>query len=648
MAAHKHSLTHSEIDNILLESSDEEVDHLECENLYDCDDDADYEQEPSDSSDSDLDDEPPKKRRRKVVHSSPALHATAPIAGPAIATAPVAGPATATAPVAGPSTATAPVAGRGRRRRVPMPNADEVVVQFNSATIKSKKGFIWNTRPSAGAVRTPARNILQGFRPGPSPEASQANTPDSCFSLFITDEVIADLVMWTNQKVDIEALKYRQQKATVQRTSPDEMRAMLGLLIYSGFRKDNHLSTKDLWSPAYGSNFYRAVMSEGRFTFLLNCLRFDDVTTRAQRREQDRFAPIRRVWDLFIEACGTHYIPHEFLTVDEQLLAFRGHCPFRMYIPNKPAKYGIKIVMANDVKSKFMLSGIPYLGKQGNRPRDGQNLGHSFTKDLTQRYHNTHRNVTTDNWFTSVPLIQDLLHNCGMTLIGTVRGNKPEVPDEMKERTTRTPGSSAFLFTKDMTLVSYVPNTSSKKKVVLLMSSMHGDKSLGPSGKPTIIEDYNRTKGGVDTFDQMAAQYSCSRKTKRWPLCVFYGMLNAAVINSWIIHKENTYNTHGRWVQRKQYMQELATGLVKTWAVHRLANHTLPRKLREHICEVFEMPSDPGPSHVQHNVVADMREPITRCVICPSKADKKTRFRCVACQRAVCNKHYYSVCGSCV
>lgn len=100
-----------------------------------------------------------------------------------------------------------------------------------------------------------------------------------------------------------------------------------------------------------------------------------------------------------------------------------------------------------------------YLGKQGTWLRDGQNLGHSFTEDLTQRFHNTNRNVTTDIWFSSVPLIQDLLHNCGMTLTGTVQVNKLEIPGEMKDKTTRTPGSSAFLFTKDMILVSYVPET---------------------------------------------------------------------------------------------------------------------------------------------------------------------------------------------
>ncbi|XP_064097531.1 uncharacterized protein LOC135208877 [Macrobrachium nipponense] len=122
--------------------------------------------------------------------------------------------------------------------------------------------------------------------------------------------------------------------------------------------------------------------------------------------------------DKFIKYCGMYYIPHENLTVDEQQLAFRGKCPFRMYIPNRPANYEIKLVMANDLKSKYLLKAIPYLGKDGTWPRGGLQLAHMFTKDLTEKYHNTHCNITTDNWVTSVLLIMDLAQNCGMTLAG--------------------------------------------------------------------------------------------------------------------------------------------------------------------------------------------------------------------------------------
>ena len=205
-------------------------------------------------------------------------------------------------------------------------------------------------------------------------------------------------------------------------------------------------------------------MSEARFSFLITCLRFDDHETREDRRREDKFAPIRTLWDMFIEYCGKLYTPHASLTVDEQLQAFRGKCPFRMYIPNKPAKYGIKIVMICDVESKYMLNGIPYLGKNGTRPLPGLNLGHTFTMQMAKKYHHTGRNVTVDNWFTSLPLTLDLLRNCGMTLLGTIRPNKKEIPAIMKSKVNRTRGSCAFLYTKELTLISYSPPTSKSKK----------------------------------------------------------------------------------------------------------------------------------------------------------------------------------------
>lgn len=108
-------------------------------------------------------------------------------------------------------------------------------------------------------------------------------------------------------------------------------------------------------------------MSKAQFNFLMPYLRFDDTITKEAQRATVKSAPVRKIWDIFIESCGRHYIPHDFLIVNAQLLALRGKCPFRIYIPNKPAKYGITIIMANDVKTKYLLAEIPYLGKKGGR-----------------------------------------------------------------------------------------------------------------------------------------------------------------------------------------------------------------------------------------------------------------------------------------
>ena len=64
--------------------------------------------------------------------------------------------------------------------------------------------------------------------------------------------------------------------------------------------------------------------------------------------------------------------------------------------------------------------------------------------------------------------------------------------------------------------------------------------------KPDIVAYYNSTKGGVDTFDQMANIFSCKRKKKRWPLVVFMNMIDLAAIVAYIAWTTKNSTKSGR------------------------------------------------------------------------------------------------------
>lgn len=83
-----------------------------------------------------------------------------------------------------------------------------------------------------------------------------------------------------------------------------------------------------------------------------------------------------------------------------------------------------------------------------------------------------------------------------------------------------------------------------KKKNVIMLSIMHYEADKDQTVHlPDIISFYNQTKGGVDSFDQLCHTYSVSRKTRRWTLCVFYGILNIVGINAMILlHSSNVPN----------------------------------------------------------------------------------------------------------
>ncbi|CAG5009257.1 unnamed protein product [Parnassius apollo] len=147
----------------------------------------------------------------------------------------------------------------------------------------------------------------------------------------------------------------------------------------------------------------------------------------------------------------------------------------------------------------------------------------------------------------------------------------------MKERATP---STMFGFNEKKVLVSYVPNKK-PKKVVLLLSTLHDDykidESTGDDAKPEVITFYNGTKGGVDTVDQMKEEYSVGRMTRRWPMRLFFSILNIGGINSQIIYTANTKTV----LLRRMYLKEISLALVRPHLMKRSSIMTFPSSLKK-------------------------------------------------------------------
>ena len=241
----------------------------------------------------------------------------------------------------------------------------------------------------------------------------------------------------------------------------------------------------------------------------------------------------------------------------------------------------MKIVMLCDNKSKYMLNAEVYLGKGTNTK--GLGLAEYFIMNLAIPIFGSNRNVTMDNWFTFIPVAKKLLQTpYEITIVGTLRKNKPEIPSDMLEVRKENSENAKFCFDDKLIMLSY---QSKPHKNVILLSTMHSGTDL-ISNKPEMIQFYNSTKGGVDAFDQMSAQMSCSRKTRQWLLCVFYGMLNTTIINSWIVYEEKFTND----CKRRKFALALANELGKEWMKKRLQNPSLPTIVKEEIKLMLDEP----------------------------------------------------------
>ncbi|KAJ4438088.1 hypothetical protein ANN_14027 [Periplaneta americana] len=161
--------------------------------------------------------------------------------------------------------------------------------------------------------------------------------------------------------------------------------------------------------------------------------------------------------------------------------------------------------------------------------------------------------------------------------------NKREVPPIFLQSRSME-NSSVFGFTKDKTLLYYCPK---KKKMVLLLSTMHHINEIDPdseeSRKPYMLTFYNSTKGGVDMVDEYKARYSVARTSNRWPLTLFFTLLNIAGINSFIILKHNIRQFD---MFRRKFLQTLSKELSRNYLLERLQLENLPCQLKRNIREI--------------------------------------------------------------
>ncbi|KAJ8394926.1 hypothetical protein AAFF_G00040490 [Aldrovandia affinis] len=295
--------------------------------------------------------------------------------------------------------------------------------------------------------------------------------------------------------------------------------AVIGLTLLAGGEKSWDVSVRELFCDPLQNPMYKATMGVRRYEDIRSFMRFDDKRTRPIRQETDHMAAFRYVWDCFLVNCRRQFIPSDCVTVDEQLVPSRGRCKFLQYMPSKPAKYGIEIFWMCDARIPYAIDAMVYTGRQPGEDVQ-KNLGEKIVEQLCSEIRQTGRNITMDNFFTSVPLAEKLLEK-NLTIVGTLRQNKADIPPVMKKSKSREVHSSEFGFNGNMTMVSYVTK---KGKAVVLLSTMHDDKAVDDKSvkkKPEMIQYYNKTKGGVDTMDQMVRTYSCKRRTRRWPMVLW-------------------------------------------------------------------------------------------------------------------------------
>lgn len=377
----------------------------------------------------------------------------------------------------------------------------------------------------------------------PRGRALSAETPYQMFSTLFDDELLDTLVLETNR-----------YKATLGgRTKPfarGEIETALGIALYMSV---SQLPARRMyWSAKTRQATVADAMTVNRFEEVLSYIHVADNNLMKSKGQPGfdnlhKVRPLIRKLNKNMDACAE---PELFVSIDEQIIPFKGRHSLKVYMKSKPRKWGYKLWVKAG-KSGYVHSFVfdrdtttPQLekelvdqvGKPGEvvlRFLEGQPSGSYFF---------------FDNYFSCPELFVEL-NKRNMYATATIRSNRMRNCPLRNEKSLKKDGRGT---------VDYVVSESDgilqcawyDNRQVTLISNVHGvqpmqkvkryDKKQGEFlhvDCPYLVTEYNACMGGVDRVDMLLALYRVHMKSRKWYKRVLFHLIDLAVVNAWYLYR---------------------------------------------------------------------------------------------------------------
>ncbi|XP_076301983.1 LOW QUALITY PROTEIN: uncharacterized protein LOC143220133 [Lasioglossum baleicum] len=155
----------------------------------------------------------------------------------------------------------------------------------------------------------------------------------------IIDKNIIDHIRKCTEAEAFIVLGYKWEQSTAK------LYALFAIMYARGAYEAEDIFIALLWNRKWGAPSLSNTMNRHDFTEIMRFIRLHDRNHRNQRLQTDKFAMISEAW-----------------------------CRFTLYMLNKQElpvyldhKFGLKFWLASDVRSKHIINGFPYLGKDESR-----------------------------------------------------------------------------------------------------------------------------------------------------------------------------------------------------------------------------------------------------------------------------------------
>jgi len=443
--------------------------------------------------------------------------------------------------------------------------------------------------------------------------------PFEIFQLFFT----ADMMSFITEQTNLYATREKNDQSF--HVAVAEITKFLGLLLISGYHRlpsqDDYWSvSEDLEAPIFSK-----VMSRERFRLIKKYLHVAD----NNQLLPSKVAKVLPLLNKLRQQCQQFGVFHEFLSIDESMVPYRGLHSAKQFIRNKPVRFGYKIWMmcsSNGYPYNFEI----YCGKDPNRTTPlGSHVVNTMLQPITS---NENHVVFFDNFFTSHRLLVELADR-NIRACGTVRDNRTSKCPLMTNKAIQKKERGFYDYRSDGTVLCLKWNDNN---AVSFASNYYGivpvhnaERRVKTQGKTTVhqphlIKMYNLGMGGVDVCDRLLSAYRPRFRSKKWWWNLFSHIINLAVVASYKFYTHANPATKMTHIQFRRYV---ARSLTK----------------REHDRRRLGGPSSvPVPSS-RYDGINHHLKPCNqgRCVMC----QKNTRLMCEKCEKRVhraCAPQYHT------
>ena len=238
-------------------------------------------------------------------------------------------------------------------------------------------------------------------------------TPADFFKYFFDDQILEMIVKQTL----LYAVQTRPEKPL--RFSCPDLEQFIGVCMMMSLVK--MCSSRKYWSDVFRFAQVAEVMTLNRFEEIKRFIHFNDNSNKSD----DRLQKIKPLIEMLRERFNS--IPkREHLSIDEQIVPFKGRSSLKQYNPQKPHKWGYKIYVLCDARG-YAYDIEVYTGKSNNVLVDGEQdcgvSGNVIVRLSRSIPHGMNHKLYFDNYFTS-PQLQVFLAGKGILCLGTVRSNR--------------------------------------------------------------------------------------------------------------------------------------------------------------------------------------------------------------------------------